>query len=219
MHVGLAVMLAGAVSACSSGSPPVGANSASFQPQTAPASEPLALTADPAATSSITPPVALPLPEQQVAQAVHMYRLNNKLPPGQAQWAGTDLNGDGRPEAVVRLDLGTLVVLMHEPQGYRPVSATKNVGLPVRVAAERTEGWHDLLVGNDAGAEVRLRFTPTGYPATTAFQPTESTGGTELAQTLIGEGQARTASQLPVAYMPNGMVPLGADAEEGAAGQ
>lgn len=102
----------------------------------------------------------------------------------------TDLNGDGRPEALVYAmatagagdaDLcgsgGCLLyVLSLTAKGYRQVTAVSISRPPIRVLPTRSHGWHDLAVfvaggGILPGYEARLRFDGRGYPSNPGVLP------------------------------------------------
>lgn len=103
----------------------------------------------------------------------------------------TDLNGDGRPEALVyaiasadgdgAADLcGSggcdLYVLALTPSGYRVISDISITRPPVRVLPSRSRGWQDLSVyvaggGILPGHDVRLRFDGNSYPTNPTTPP------------------------------------------------
>jgi hypothetical protein len=102
-----------------------------------------------------------------------------------------DLNGDGRPEALIyamatadgggQADLcGSggceLYVLSLGQTSYRKVTAITITQLPVRVLSSVLHGWHDLGVqvaggGIIPGYEARLRFDGHGYPSNPSVPP------------------------------------------------
>ena len=102
-----------------------------------------------------------------------------------------DLNGDGRPEALVyamashagngRGDLcGSggcdLYVLSLTPTGYHLVSHISITRPPIRVLPSVSHGWHDLAVLVSGGGisnryQARLRFDGKGYPTNPTVSP------------------------------------------------
>ena len=96
-----------------------------------------------------------------------------------------DLNGDGRPEALIyamataESDSGSdlcgsggcdLNILALSKTGYRQVSSISITRPPIRVLTTVTHGWHDIgvLVGGGGiipGYEARLRFNGITYPS------------------------------------------------------
>lgn len=211
----VACVMASLLGGCSSNaSLPSTESTASFQ-GTAPADAPITLGSQQPVSGGLPATMALPLPADRVAQALAIFRTNNHLPPGPAQWAGADLNGDGTAEAVALLPGGLLVVMRQEPQGLRPVSSTRGVSLPIRMADEAADGWRDLITGDASGHSVRLGFTTTGYPGSTLGQPRveDASARPELALTTTEPASAPVAA--------NGQLPLasGADASEGMTGQ
>jgi len=98
--------------------------------------------------------------------------------------ARADLNGDGRPEAVLSATdqsfCGTggctLFILSPTEAGYRLVGRTPATKLPISVMSTSHNGWRDLAVTVSGGADVgsyvvRLTHDGTAYPVT-AFGPT-----------------------------------------------
>ena len=102
-----------------------------------------------------------------------------------------DLNGDGRPEALIyamatsdgggQTDLCgsggcNLYVLSLRQTSYLERAATTITQLPVRVLSSVSHGWHDLGVqvaggGIIPGYEARLRFDGHGYPSNPSVPP------------------------------------------------
>jgi hypothetical protein len=87
-----------------------------------------------------------------------------------------DLNGDGKPEAIVYL-LGkwcgsggcTTLILTPDGGSWRIVTKITVVQLPIRVLANKTNGWDDIGVwvqggGIQMGHEAELRFDGKSYP-------------------------------------------------------
>jgi hypothetical protein len=197
------------------------------------AQAPIALTAAlPAAA-----PVEMSIADGLITPAINLHRFNAKLPAGTALKAGADLNGDGVPEAVVLMTEPVclaqggcpLVVFQQTGAGYRAISQTAHVLPPIGSTAEVSQGWRDLVVSDAGGQRRRLAFTASGYPA-------DSQSGIELAanapaEILISSTDPSVASpeqwstRVNNAAQPNAqqvasfMVPLGADKEEGKAGQ
>jgi hypothetical protein len=196
---------------------------------------PLQLTASSTAVSAA--PVEMSLPDGVILPAINLYRFNAKLPAGNAVRAGADLNGDGVPEAVVLMTepqcITTgcpLLVFLATQQGYRVVSRTDGVRLPVKVAGESSEGWRDLIVAGADGQSRRLRFATKGYPTLAAAErddPAALPPGA-VYETLLATTDptlAPVGSWLPDVKQPRGvpvsgfMVPRGGDKEEAAPGQ
>lgn len=123
-----------------------------------------------------------------------------------------DLNGDGRPEALIyamatagaggRADLcGSggceLYVLSPTPTGYRAVTAVSVARPPIRVLPTATHGWRDLGVmvaggGIIRGYEARLRFDGRSYPRNPSVAPAVRLTG-RAGRQVIGEEAARLA--------------------------
>ena len=101
-----------------------------------------------------------------------------------------DLNGDGRPEALIYAMSAAdgdpaslcgsggcdLYVLSLPPTGYRRVTTITITRPPIRVLRTITHGWHDLGVlvsggGIIPGYEARLRFDGHSYPSNPTVPP------------------------------------------------
>ncbi|WP_428969338.1 hypothetical protein ACQR50_00110 [Sphingomonas sp. Xoc002] len=120
-------------------------------------------------------------------------------------YALRDLNGDGRPEALVyarqaREDgqdvslCGSggcdLTILTLTPTGYHAVSDISITRPPIRVLNSSTKGWHDLSVlvsggGILPGYRVRLRFDGRSYPTNPSVAPTRRLKGQEPAGVTV----------------------------------
>ena len=144
--------------------------------------------------------------EADLRQAVDRYVITKRRQPGQYDFAGVDLNGDGRPEAVV-LFAGqdwcqrtgcSLVVFQQEQAGFRPVSHIVNVRPPIMIGPESSFGWRDLMVSTGGGPApvrtVRLGFTGKGYPQNALLQPQPVSEMLAKSQPVLAESQAFTAA-------------------------
>jgi hypothetical protein len=100
--------------------------------------------------------------------------------------ASYDLDGDGRPEALVYADgdqdCGSggcdLYVLTRAGASWRVVVSTSVMRPPIRVLPTSSHGWRDLSVfvaggGILPGHAVRLRFDGTTYPSNPTVPPAE----------------------------------------------
>lgn len=153
------------------------------------------------ADSTATPPdsaVAL------LVQAVHAYVEPFGAPSDDLQlrmdWA--DLNGDGVDDALVYLDSpswcgsGGCTVLVFEAitgemdiaelGAFRPAAEISLMHGPVTVATTSHEGWADLIVEQETGQRVALRFDGETYP----MSPAE---GVAVGPTVAGDVLFATA--------------------------
>ena len=93
-----------------------------------------------------------------------------------------DLNGDGTDDALVFLTdpdwcvvAGcTLLVFRGSKRGYALVSDSRAVETPIRVTAERSQGWKTLIVYAKGRGEVLMRFGGKRYPADASALPLAS---------------------------------------------
>jgi hypothetical protein len=101
------------------------------------------------------------------------------------QYNRVDLNGDGTPEVLLRIDGPSLCgsggcplfVLRKTAGSYEEVSRTTLTWTPVVVSEHRTSGWSDLLLWQRAsppgGASyyALLEFESPGYPSNPSMEP------------------------------------------------
>jgi hypothetical protein len=137
--------------------------------------------------------------EPELRKAVERYNLAKQRTPGPYDFAGVDLNGDGKSEALV-LFTGpdwcqktgcSLVVFQEEQVGYRPVSHITSARPPVLIGPEASFGWRDLMAntggGNAPVRTVRLGFSGKGYPANALLQPEPVSEMLARSQQVMGE--------------------------------
>ncbi|WP_088347453.1 MULTISPECIES: hypothetical protein [Rhodomicrobium] len=144
--------------------------------------------------------------EPELRRAVELYGITKKRDPGQYDFAGVDLNGDGRPEAIVLFSGNdwcqktgcSLVVFQQESVGYRVVSHMVNVRPGVMVGPESSFGWRDLMVktggGNAPLRTVRLGFSGKGYPQNALLQPEPVADMLSRSQEVMPESPAFAAA-------------------------
>jgi hypothetical protein len=157
---------------------------------------------DPAAANALMGPVN----EAELRKAVERYRLTKQRNASQIDFAGADLNGDGRSEALVLfsgpdwcLRTGcSLVIFQEQETGYRPVSHITRATPPVMIGPDSNFGWRDLIASTGGGPApirtVRLGFTGTGYPINALLQPEPVQELLARSQQIIGESSAFTAA-------------------------
>lgn len=141
---------------------------------------------------------ATPLPAG-LAAYIHDQRLTRY------DYALRDLNGDGRPEALVYAWRGLedgqdvnlcgsggcyLAVLSLTPTGYRVVSDISITRPPIHVLPSVSHGWHDISVlvaggGILPGYRARLRFDGKTYPTNPSMTPAEPIKGKDQGTTVI----------------------------------
>jgi hypothetical protein len=144
--------------------------------------------------------------EPELRKAVERYNLAKARAAGPYEFSGVDLNGDGKPEAIV-LFTGpdwcqktgcSLVVFQEEQVGYRPVSHITSARPPVMIGPEATFGWRDLMVntggGNAAVRTVRLGFSGKGYPANALLQPEPVSEMLSRSQQIMAEAPSFAAA-------------------------
>ena len=96
----------------------------------------------------------------------------------------TDLNGDGKPEAIVYLVSNewcgsggcTALILAQSGASWRQVTKITLVNLPIRAFATRSHGWRDLGVqvrgdNGNPGHEALLHFDGMTYPENPSTVP------------------------------------------------
>ncbi|WP_409421605.1 hypothetical protein ABHF91_00755 [Pseudaeromonas sp. ZJS20] len=169
----------------------------------------------PGTLGSVTPkpaaadtPTAAPLPpslsaastaDPQVEQALRDYFVMSRSDPHQAsyRYGLLDLNGDGRPEALVQMNWcsgGQCVWLIFQgqSQGYRFAARIEALAAPFYVASHTQRGWHDLLAPGSAGSWVQLSHDGISYPVRTQGAPLAPASLLEGAtQVSFGQGAWR----------------------------
>ncbi len=115
-----------------------------------------------------------------------------------AGWA--DLNGDGRPEALVYMMSGnfcgsggcTLFIYTPEQGSFYQHGSTSVTSLPVRALNSRTRGWRDLAVGvSGGGTRARTVLIPHGaitYPDNPTVAPARTLRQIPPGQIVIADG-------------------------------
>ncbi len=95
-----------------------------------------------------------------------------------------DLNGDGKPEAIVYIygatECGTggcpTLILTPSEDGYKLVSEIVLTRPPIRVSPRKSHGWHNLVVfvaggGIQQGYNAELEFNGKSYPDNPTVTP------------------------------------------------
>ena len=89
----------------------------------------------------------------------------------------TDLDGDGRPDAIVLL-LGdycgsggcNMLVFRGATTGFTLVSVSTVTNEPIRVIPEKSHGWRTLIVFSNGKGDVLMPFDGTRYPPNPSLQ-------------------------------------------------
>lgn len=112
------------------------------------------------------------------------FHLHRSTPSGRYLWWKFDLNGDGREEILALMNWcsgSACTLLIFEPSnvGYRYVSRSTQIRLPMHIGEDLNHEWHQILL--PAGASrteqyVTLEFDGMSYPLT---PPTLSKSGPE----------------------------------------
>ncbi len=119
----------------------------------------------------------------ELGKAIERFRLTKQRQTSPYETGAADLNGDGKPEAVV-LFTGqdwcsktgcSLVIFQSQEFGFRPVSHIVNVRPAVLAAPSQGSGWRDLIVKTGGGGApvraVTIAFSSKGYAANAIVQP------------------------------------------------
>jgi hypothetical protein len=160
-----------------------------------PAAETEAEPPQPAPPAAEAPVAAEPAPDLLLGVQEYVQSQGGRGVPA-FRYGSTDLNRDGRPESVVLLQgeewcaAGgcTLLVFRGDDEGALLISQIPAASEPIRVSAQQTAGWQDLIVRAPDGREVILRFDGNGYPSDLSRQPEASAAQVGAAQPLaLGE--------------------------------
>jgi hypothetical protein len=109
-----------------------------------------------------------------------------------------DLNGDGKPEALVYITgpgwCGNggckLYVLTPQRDSWRIVAKTTITWPPIRVLAAKSHGWHDLGVAvGGTGYEAQLSFNGIKYPGNPSVPPARKAPKNAPGEVAISEAQ------------------------------
>ena len=105
----------------------------------------------------------------------------------------TDLNGDGRDDAIVLLLGGSwcgsggcnMIVLRGTKEGFTVVSGSTITNEPIRVSPEKVQGWRTLIVFSKGKGDVLMRFNGTRYPLNPSTQPKATPAQVNAAQVVM----------------------------------
>ena len=97
----------------------------------------------------------------------------------QFRYALTDLDGDGRADAIVLLLGGNwcgsggcnMLVFRATTNGFTLVSASTITNEPIRVSPEKSHGWRTLIVLAKGNGDVLMPFDGRRYPFNPSLQP------------------------------------------------
>ena len=116
---------------------------------------------------------------------------DRELPP--FQYALTDLDGDGRADAIVLLSGSawcgsggcTMLVFRAANDGFTLVSGSTITSVPIRVSPETAHGWRTLIVFAKGKGDVLMGFNGTRYPLNPSMQPRATPSQLSAAQVVI----------------------------------
>ena len=105
----------------------------------------------------------------------------------------TDLDGDGRADAIVLLLGGAwcgsggcnMVIFRGTKDGFTFVSGSTITNEPIRVSPEKVQGWRTLIVLSKAKGDVLMRFNGTRYPLNPSTQPKATPTQVSAAQVVM----------------------------------
>lgn len=118
--------------------------------------------------------------------------------------AFVDLNGDGKPEAIVYLTSNdwcgsggcTTLILVRDGDSWRLLTQVTITRLPIRVLTSKSSGWRSIGVwvqggGIQSGYEAELRFDGKTYPTNPSAAPAPRLTGKADGETLIATRSGR----------------------------
>lgn len=170
--------------------------------------QPVSLTGRTNARATPAASTLKPLNPDKTRRAIERYLLNSGGKPATHKVAGADLDGDGRPEAIVYLEGDdwcvttgcTLVIMRDGTTGLKAVSVTKRARLPVAIAGDATVGWRDLLVRTGIAGTTRLvtlKFNGSAYSANASTLPPTVTRLTDLPEIALRADPAAIRTAAP----------------------
>ncbi len=123
--------------------------------------------------------------------------------------ASADLNGDGRAELIVYVvgpmacgtgGCPTLVFTPGDGMGYRLVTTISITRTPVRMSAQTTNGWRNLIVhvagGGATPHDAELEFDGRTYPTNPSVPPARPAPGYEGAVVLIPDFESLSQGKI-----------------------
>src|SRR6266849_6556181 len=109
------------------------------------------------------------------------------------RYALTDLDGDGRADAIVLLLGGywcgsggcDMLVFRATKDGFTLVSGSTITNEPIRVSPEKSHGWRTLIVFAQGKGDVLMRFDGTRYPLNPSTQAKATPAQVNAAQVVM----------------------------------
>jgi hypothetical protein len=145
-------------------------------------------------TTTVVAQLALADEPPGLSDAVKKYSHERTTP--HFEYSLVDLNGDGVPDAIVRLTAPdwcgsggcTMLIFRGGAHGYTFVAKATITQKPIKVSPEALHGWHTLLVSVRGGGVqpgfALMRFNGTEYPRNPSVQPQASAAQVAAATTL-----------------------------------
>lgn len=145
-------------------------------------------------------PAAIPAPVSANSLEGFLRHLDGGKPDKQVRYVSAyeDLNGDGKPEAIVVMVSNgwcgsggcTMFVLTLNDGAWTEVSRTTITRAPISVLPGVANGWHNLGVwvqggGIQPGYEARLSFDGKSYPLNPTVPPAQPLGRKPVGRVLI----------------------------------
>ena len=131
-------------------------------------------------------------PNLSAAVQAYVHKKGDReLPP--FRYALTDLDGDGRADAIVLLSGSawcgsggcTMLVFRAANDGFTLVSSSTITNVPIRVSPETAHGWRTLIVFAKGKGHVLMGFTGTRYPQNPSMQARATPSQLNAAQVVI----------------------------------
>ncbi len=116
----------------------------------------------------------------------------------QFRYALTDLDGDGRGDAIVLLLGGNwcgsggcnMLVFRAATNDFTFVSASTIVKEPIRVSPTKSHGWRTLIVFSKGKGDVLMRFDGARYPLNPSIQPKATPAQVSAARVVVTQMSA-----------------------------
>jgi hypothetical protein len=148
---------------------------------------------------------APPAPEDSLKRFLQTYLRTLSLVDDNAtrySYAFVDLNGDGRPGFIVYVTGGRwcgsggcpTLVLAQKDSSYRVVSDISITWPPIRVLANKSNGWRSISVwvrggGIRPGYQAELRFDGKTYPTNPSIPPAKRFAGRATGEVVVASSQ------------------------------
>jgi hypothetical protein len=132
-------------------------------------------------------------PADLTAAIKRQLEIGSESPAPQFQYALSDLNGDGKDDAVILITDNeycgsggcNLQVFRGGDNGFEFISSSTICKPPIRLLGKTSNGWKTIIVYTGGVGDVLLSFNGKKYPGNPSLQPKATKAQVESAKVLI----------------------------------